>query len=356
MILLRFLIAIGAGLFGVSGVTLAGDGACRLPARIIGDVKLHTGCTYNGSIVISSSDTVLDCQGAILDGQNLRETAISISGRGKQIQNVTVKNCQITGFNGRVINVTSGVPKWRLLTDVHANYDVAPKHVIIDGVQVSGGRGGVYFDSYVNGSILRNSIVRGADKVGVYLEQGTRDISILNNKILDNGALTRREGLAIDSSAHNVVRGNLFQGNAAGGIFIYKNCGENFNSGKSVLRWQSSDYNEIMDNEFRGQPVGVWVASRQSRNLSKWGCGDRALDQQGRYYEDFANHNVVQANRFCGVKVPVRVEGDHNVVSNNKSDVRVAEMVLEPFKFKAKPDGRMTVGNRFEANSSFVCD
>lgn len=355
ILLVRFLVMMAVW-FSVVGISVAGPVDCSLPRTFVGKVSLQKGCTYSSPIVISSSDTVLDCAGALLDGQNLLETAISINGRGKKIRNVVVKNCRIENFNGRVLNVTSGVPKWSLLKDYKANYDVSPENIVIDNVQTVGGRGGVYFDSYVQRSVLKNSIIREAGKVGVYLEQGSRNISVLNNKILNNGTLTRREGLAIDSSAHNVVRGNVFEGNSAGGVFIYKNCGENFKSGKSVLRWQSSDYNEIIENEFRHQPVGVWVASRQSRNLSKWGCGDPAVDGSGNYYEDFANYNNIELNRFCDVEVPVRLEGDNNVVSNNKIDARVVGQVLEPFKNKPKPDGRMNVGNRVEANSSLICE
>ncbi|EJN40123.1 parallel beta-helix repeat (two copies) [Pseudomonas sp. GM84] len=344
--------ALSSGVFAGEVV----GGGCDLPARVGGEIRLQAGCRYNATVVISKSDTTLDCAGATLDGQGVRNVGIQITGRGKKIKNINVKNCRVENFTNRGVNVTSGVAKSALSKEVRENYRLAPENVVLENIQVlAAGRGGVYFDSYVFNSTLKDSLVQGAGKVGVYLEQGTRGISILNNTIKENGASTRREGLAIDSSAHNVIEGNVFEGNAGGGIFLYKNCGENFKSGKSVLRWQSSDFNRIVNNEFRTQPVGVWIASRQSRDLSKWGCGDPALDKQGRFYADSANNNLVESNRFCGVGVPVRVEGDNNYVGHNKIDVESASQVVEPFRDAPKPDGRKSVGNRFVSNTSYVC-
>lgn len=335
--------------------SMAGAAECNLPSSFSGSVRLESSCVYNASIVISTSNTVLDCSGATLDGGGSLKTAILINGRGKKIRNITVRNCRLVGFVGRVINITSGVPKWSLSDDIEKNYKVSPERIVIDNVSVTGGRGGVYFDSYVADSILKNSVIRGADKVGVYLEQGSKGIGILYNKIIKNGVSGRREGVAVDSSANNLVVGNIIDGNGAGGVFLYKNCGENFKSGKSVLRWQSSDNNRVVGNIFRSQPVGVWIASRQSRDLSRWGCGDPALDDKGRFYKDFANNNYVESNQFCGVRVPVRVEGDNNYVARNKFDRMVSGAIEEPFRDRAKPDGKVTMGNRFEANYFTAC-
>ena len=352
---LYFLLVVSSSLSMMMLSSMAEAVECNLPNKISGNVRLESRCVYNASIVISDSDTVLDCSGATLDGGDLLKTAILINGRGKKINNVTIRNCRLVNFVGRVINVTSGIPKWSLSKDIEKNYSVSPEKIVIDNVSVTGGRGGVYFDSYVTDSVLRNSVVRGADKVGIYLEQGSKGISILDNKIIKNGVSGRREGVAIDSSANNLIKGNIFDGNGAGGVFLYKNCGENFKSGKSVLRWQPSDHNRIVDNVFRSQPVGVWVASRQSRDLSKWGCGDPALDGRSRFYEDFANNNHVESNQFCDVRIPIRVEGDNNYVARNKFGKMVSGAIQEPFRDRAKPDGRVTTGNIYEANSSAAC-
>ncbi len=334
------------------------DGACILP-RIDsknGVVELNPACTYFQSVTIAESNTHLNCRGATIDGQGERGVGVLIGGRKKQIQNVTVENCRIQNFKNRGISITSGIRIKDFSSDRAANYAVAPNNVVVNNVTVLGsGRGGVYFDSYVTDSVLSNSRVEGSGKVGVYLEQATQRIKIVNNVIQGNGTDGRREGMAIDSSAHNTVTGNKFIGNAGGGILIYKNCGENFASGKSALRWQSSDFNVIKDNTFESEPVGVWIASRQSKDLSKWGCGDPAVDQAGRYYEDHANNNTVEANSFCGTKTAIRVEGNNNTIAGNRIGGSVQHDILEPYKSANKPDGSRTQGNKIESNSTEEC-
>lgn len=41
-----------------------------------------------------------------------------------------------------------------------------------------------------------------------------------------------------------------------------------------------SDENIVRHNVFVGERVGVWLASRQSKDLSKWDCGDPPLTEQ----------------------------------------------------------------------------
>ncbi|CAI8735370.1 right-handed parallel beta-helix repeat-containing protein [Pseudomonas sp. IT-P218] len=336
----------------------ADDGACVLPleGEVSGNVKLNAACTYFQTVRIVESNTHLDCNGATLEGEGKRAVGIQIDGKKKLIENVTVENCRIQNFKNRGVNITSGLRIKDFSADTDANYKLAPKKILIDHVAVLGsGRGGVYFDSYVTDSVLRNSTVEGSGKVGVYLEQGTQRIQILNNTIRNNGVDGHREGLAIDSSAHNTVKGNHFISNAGGGVFIYKNCGENFSSGKSALRWQSSDFNIVQDNTFRDERVGVWIASRQSKDLSKWGCGDPSVDESGRFFADHANNNVVERNEFCNTVTAVRVEGDNNIIVQNRIDSASRRQVFEPYQNVNKPDGRKTQGNTVKDNTLSNC-
>lgn len=356
---LYFLLTLGGGAFLVSPLgVLAADisNRCTSPKRVVGNVKLQADCIYYQSFEISRSDTSLDCDGAILDGEHSRAIGVSVNGRGRPIENIKISNCRIVNFRNRGVSITSGVRINEFSSDISENYKIAPRNVVLDGVKVlRSGRGGVYFESYVTDSVLKNSIVKDSGKVGVYLDQGSQRISILNNVIQGNGVNGRREGVAIDSSAYNVIEGNKFLGNAGGGIFLYKNCGENFKTGKSAIRWQSSDHNVIRNNLFSHEPVGVWIASRQSRDLSKWGCGDPALDDKGRFYRDYANFNVVEGNEFCGSRIGVKIEGDNNVVVKNRMGKSVRQHVVEPYKDMLKPDGYKNLGNKVKENEIFSC-
>jgi parallel beta-helix repeat protein len=334
--------------------------SCQLPndGNMEGGMLLNAGCTYNQAIVIRKSHVDLDCNGAIIDGQNKIKVGIFI--KGKSLRDITVRNCTIKNFNGAGVMIASGV---RLKQDGDRDeyYRVAPKSIILDKLLVeNNGRVGVYFNAYVAESVLSNSVVRNSKGVGVYLSQGSSNNKLDSNVIEGNGASGKRsslrEGVAIDSSARNLIQGNTFIDNAAGGIFLYKNCGEKFSTGRSVLRWQSSDENLIKNNKFVGGRIGVWVASRQSRDLSGWDCGDAPVDDKGKYFEDFSNKNKISGNRFCDVNVAVRVEGDHNIVSNNQFNEGVNRFVEEPYKLRDKPDGRRTVGNHVSGSVKQECD
>ncbi len=340
-------------------VVFAGEGgACRLPAQnaLSGQVELDGSCTYTQSLRLPASNTHLNCKGATLDGGNNIPIGIVIGGGKKKIENVTVENCRIQNFKNRGISITSGFRIKDLSADRNANYDMAPSHIVIDNVTVlNSGRGGVYFDSYTTDSTLKNSTIQDSGNVGVYLEQGTQRLNIVNNTIQGNGKAGKREGLSVDSSAHNTIEGNRFIGNTRGGVLMYKNCGENFLSGKSALRWQSSDFNTVRNNTFTNERVGVWIASRQGKDLSKWGCGDPAVDPSGKYYKDYANNNVVEDNVFCHTKTAVRVEGDNNKILRNRIGGASREPVLEPYKYTKKPDGQNTQGNTVEGNDTVEC-
>ncbi|MFI8334625.1 NosD domain-containing protein [Pseudomonas taetrolens] len=339
-------------------VFAAEGGTCKLPAQseLSGKVELDGSCTYTQSLRLPNSNTHLDCKGATLDGGNKIPIGIVVGGGKKKIENVTVENCRIQNFKNRGISITSGYHIKDLPVDREANYKLAPSHIMIDNVTVSNsGRGGVYFDSYTTESTLKNSTVQGSGNVGVYLEQGTQRLNIVNNTIQGNGKAGGREGLSVDSSAHNTIEGNRFIGNTRGGVLMYKNCGEHYRTGKSALRWQSSDFNTVRNNTFTNERVGVWIASRQGKDLSTWGCGDPAVDPNGKYYKDYANNNIVEGNQFCNTKTAVRVEGDNNKIMRNRIDSRSRESVLEPYKHAKKPDGQNTQGNTVESNDKVEC-
>jgi parallel beta-helix repeat protein len=335
---------------------------CQLPngGRINGVVELDSSCTYRGSVVITRNNTSLNCRGATLDGGGERKFGILITGKGQEIKNVSVKNCSVVNYAGVGVMVASGI-KFDRDGDRDYYYKNAPKNISLSNLKVEGNaRGGVTFNAYVTGSTLRNSIVSNTNAAGVYLSQSSRGNSVLNNIIQGNGWRSKpggwREGLAVDSSAKNQIIGNKFSGNAAGGIFIYKNCGEHFSNGRSVLRWQSSNENLIKNNTFSDEKIGVWVASRQSRDLSRSDCGDPSVDIKGRFYRDFADKNLIEGNRFCGVKVGVRVEGDSNRVVSNVFDKATKIWISEPYKTKPKPDGALTSGNLDISNSFQECN
>lgn len=275
---------------------------------------------------IRQSGTTLDCQGATIDGQNKVMTGLRIVSDGKTpLRDVTVKNCHFKNFKTSGVRIYwQGNDTLKLKHTAEERYRLAPQQIKLLNITVEDtAMSAVYVDDYVSDVLIDGLTSRRAGGTGLYLEHHSRRTTVQNSVFEQNGFRQGRgirEGLAIDSSTYNIIKNNVFKGNAKGGIFLYKNCGEQFSTGQAVLRVDHASHNVIENNRFIDMPTGVWIASRQSRNLSKWDCGDQPMDSSKVYYEDFARYNTVKANQFCGVAQPVIVEDNHNTVVDNRYD------------------------------------
>lgn len=325
-----------------------------------GVVELNGDCTYHTNIYITESNTELDCNHATIDGRGILSNGIMVIGKGRPVRNIIIKNCHVIGFKHSGIGVTSGVSPEKLSVVHDINFNNSPSNIKIIGshVEYNGGVG-IYIDDYVTNATIEQTKINNNGGVGIYLDQSSQKNKIINNRIEKNGFLPDgepvREGLAIDSSAHNLIIGNVFSGNSRGGIYLYKNCGEQYSKGRSVIRWQHSDYNIIENNEFYNQPVGVWIASRQSMNLSKWDCGDKPMKSNKAYYEDFANNNSVIKNSFCNNTKAVIIEGDYNKIISNEVDENIITGISEPVSMREELLGIKSKGNVIQKNISKKC-
>ncbi|MDR6714700.1 parallel beta-helix repeat protein [Pseudomonas hunanensis] len=312
-----------------------------------GKITLDGTCKYKGYIKIDKSNTRLDCNGATLIGNVGDKYGILVKGRG--LNNITVSNCNLEGYDKAAVMIMSGLKSDELSRDYLKSYKLAPHDVLLQHLNIKGSRGnGVHFNGYVNNSTLQDSKISGSRGVAVYLGGSTQSITLEGNTFSSNGGVAekkKREALAIDSSAKNIVKNNKFISNAAGGIFLYKNCGEHSDRPGATARWQSSNDNLITQNIFIGERVGIWVASRQSRDLSGWKCGDPSVGEGNKFYRDYANNNTITRNIFCRNKLSIKIEGDMNKLSGNKFDDVSKDVIQIPYLSKVKPDGSVSVGN-----------
>jgi hypothetical protein len=311
-----------------------------------GDVMLPAGCIYKEAAVIVASDTTLDCNGAVFDGGGTLKIGLTIDARLGRMNNITVRHCVFRNFASSGIRITLTGPR-KSREDA---YSRAPQNVTIESTTVdASGRVGIYVDDYVQAVTIKKSTISNSGSTAIYLEHSSRANQIEDNRFVHNGfgpdGHARREAVAVDSSAHNVIARNVFEGNGRGSIFLYKNCGEQYSSGVSPLRWQHSDENKIVGNRFINEKVGVWIASRQSMNLRSWDCGDASMDGKGNYFRDYADRNVVQDNIFCATTVGVRVEGDDNVIQDNIFDRSTETLVDIPLTKRGELKGLPPKGN-----------
>lgn len=150
---------------------------------------------------------------------------------------------------------------------------------------------------YVGPGVTRTVVARStfagrSTSTAIYLDAESAGAEIRDN-VFD--IRTGREQIAVDGSAANRIVGNRFALGGRGGVFLYRNCGED-----GVIRHQTPSYNRITDNVFSGaawlRPRTVVVGARQGRRSY---CGDDAGWPFGSSVDDGdrATGNLVARNR-----------------------------------------------------------
>jgi parallel beta-helix repeat protein len=304
--------------------------ACGSNIEITRSTQLDPGCRYTGTTVITGSNLVLDCRGATLDGEYKVSRTLVVGGE-RGVSQVQIRNCQVTGSRNNGVYVGSTVTSVRMVQPGGGRPDrgLLPQHVSLQNVTARRNAGaGIYVDGYVEDTAVVDSLVEENGSIGIYLDHDSRRSRIANSRVLRNGfgnesdvpfARKRtREGIAIDSSADNLIEGNTIAGNKAGGIFLYRNCGERPNDPNSFLRLQPSSGNVIRGNTIDGGSMyGIAVASRQESRLRPDDCMLR-LDPARGVFADAAPGNRVTGNTIRNVPVGIRVSDDGNVVEDNR--------------------------------------
>lgn len=311
---------------GVSaGPTPARADACAVPGTLTGSMTLSPHCVSQGAIYIDQPGVTLDCAGGTLDGRGQKDTVVTI-----RASNVTVTRCTILSGQGHGILVRSAMPKSTKHALSHAEaYAASPSNVTISDVTIrDAGHSGIYVNTYVRNTHIDRVRIEGSADAALYLDMSTTGAVVENSTFTGNGFGSaerprsgggKREAIAIDSSSRNIIRKNLFKGNGGGGVYLYKNCHEHADTNpQSTPRWMPSEKNEITQNRFEDEPTGVWVASRQSRNLTGSKCGDPSY-APGTYLDAAPNNNV-HDNSFLRGGIGIRVEDDGNTLANNRLD------------------------------------
>jgi parallel beta-helix repeat protein len=338
-----------------------------------GNVHLDPSCTWTRGVQISTSNVEVDCQGAHIVTTDRRYGIEIVAPTDVALTNVTVRNCRVEGF----------------LNDLHVQRegfrDLAPgveyengfSNILVEDSTFVNSRGvGVYVNGYVTGVTLRRIHVERTGSSGIYLETGStgtvvEDSTIVNNGYEENGPSgqifslggidfwfwgTGREGISIDGSRFNTIRNNHFEGNSAGGILLYKNCGEYYLSRPD--RWFDRRYgahqNLIEHNTFVGGGNGVWVASRMGQNTFPMECSDP------QYLPgislDSAKDNVLRGNTFTDVQYGIRIEDDRTTVEDNVftgSDAS-EQAVLVGTKYRTSALDQPVAGTTITGNSAAI--
>jgi parallel beta-helix repeat protein len=346
----------GGGGGHVKQVQQPKPGCPTVATNIDKSTTLPAGCVFNTGLNIVASNVVLDCQNSLIDAGGKNGIVV---GGSKGVSNVTIRNCRIKkGGNGILITLAGPDAAKAAKHDRETLYRLTPHDIRIESCDISDSlNSGIYIDDYVTNVSISKTSVSDSGAVGIYMTHSSKNNSVTDSVIADNGygklpdlriGQARREGIAIDSSAHNRIERNKISNNGGGGIFLYKNCQENAKDADSVPRWQHSNHNVIRGNVIEKSPVGVWIASRQSRDLSEWGCGDPPYYGKSHFL-DYAQNNTVEGNQFRKLDTGVIIEDDHNrVVGNTFSDTD--NSIEIGAKLRKKVLGRDVVGTVLEKN------
>lgn len=323
-----------------AGSTLVGCAQAGTTITVTTSSHLDPACTYTKGVVISASNVVFDCRGAHIETTAGSGVGIKVSAPATTpLAHVVVRNCFVKGFLNNVRVTRTGFKTLPLGSE----YLNAFSDIVIENSRLYRSAGsGLFVDGYVTGVTVRVLEIAGSGSVGVYLEAGSKDNVVEHSVIYDNGFgdvvpegvavtsgsltfryhSTGREGIAIDGSRHNRIVGNIISGNAAGGVFLYKNCGE-FATQKPGQWWTrpyGADDNLIEGNDISGEPTGVWIGSRMSENQLFMDCSDTPIVATSgrRIYADHAARTTVRNNTLQHLTYGVRIEDDDALVEQNR--------------------------------------
>ncbi|WP_293827703.1 right-handed parallel beta-helix repeat-containing protein [uncultured Brevundimonas sp.] len=224
----------------------------------------------------AASGAVLDCGGGEIRAPGRATTAAPTvavwsrpeNGGWSRPTDIAIRNCGVLG-NVRVWGMGAGGSMRDLLASSRtaghtlAAQAAAPTRVVLDRIRFQGaGTIPLYVGPGVTRVTVRRSRFSGrSTSVAIYLDAESAGALIQDN---DFDIRTGREQIAVDGSGANRIVGNRLALGGRGGVFLYRNCGED-----GVIRHQTPSYNQITDNVFTGagwlRPRAVVIGSREGR-------------------------------------------------------------------------------------------
>lgn len=270
----------------------------------------------------AASHQVIDCKGGWLNAGKATELVIqsrqSPDGWDRP-EGITIHNCRIRGGiriigmgrngQGSLVRVSS-----RQRGHTERAQAAAPRQILISNVEIEAdGRIPLYLAPGVTGVTVVNSKFTGwSYSTAIYLDAESASNIIRSNLFT---LRTLREVIAVDGSAGNRIEGNRFEHIFAGGIYLYRNCGEG-----GTIRHQTPHDNAIIANCFNTQSLGfwshaIWLGSRNGHRL--YSEDDAGYDFGSSVdNRDFADDNTVVSNVFLPPSShAIRDNGHHNRIA-----------------------------------------
>lgn len=297
----------------------------------------------------AASGALLDCRGgALTRGVEIASSRVG-TGPWTRPVDVTIRDCNLTegimirGMDRSSMLVESEKPGYTAVAQA-----TSPTRVTLDRLHFTMSHGSAVFVLGGTEVTISRSTFGGASTVSaIYLAPETA-----RNRIVDNVFGVRqtewniffggREQIAVDGSAYNFIANNRFTELKAGGIFLYRNCGETApGQPRGMVRHQKPMRNLIINNYFRyddflylGYQPAIWIGSRAG---GRDYCGNDAGFPFGSSASDldFAVHNVVAQNQFRDRSASeglIEVDGAPNAAFNvvMANDFNTSALISRP--------------------------
>jgi hypothetical protein len=255
-------------------------------------------------------------------------TSIQKDGVWKYPENIVFRNWKINGAL-RVLGVgpssDTGLVKTSSQSLGHTKRmrEAAPRNIVLENLSiVTDEKIPVVFGPGVHKTVFRNSMIAGQSRsVAMYIDAESGD-NIIENNIFNMTA--SREVIALDGSARNLLRHNLFLKMEKGGVHIYRNSGE-----RGVVRHQEPRQNRIIENYFNVIGIrsgrAVFLGSRNGTNPNYRHDDAQFNFGSGASNRDYAQENAVLRNIVSGDKGTFDrffikdTEGNNDIQGNKRS-------------------------------------
>jgi len=266
---------------------------------LTGDVN----STSESCFDITAGGVTLDCNGSAITGPGSFYTGDGVSINGHN--NVTVKNCIITGFEygihftgagyGAILNNTAnsnnGHGIWL--------YSSSNSTIANNTASSNGNGGGIVLESGSDNNVVSNNTA-GSDYIGIYFSSSP------NNTIADNTASSNTYGIRLDSSSNNNATNNTANSNGNTGISLQS----------------SSDNNTVANNTASLNTRGISLDSSSDNNIDNNNASNNTgaynIILQGSSMNNTVSNNIANSNQNSyGEGIRIQDSSAYNTIMNN---------------------------------------
>ena len=272
------------------------------------------GQAFHTTVYLTTNGKTLDCNGQTIEHAEAERQ----SGRpgvrapyARSVHDIAIRNCNIRNTGSYGIDLRRFFRGAELDKPLVGHEAISIENVNIAHTQ----RIGIYMGQNSR-EIAVDHVTIDDSHMGIYLGNTTTESRISYTTITNSHT---REGIAVDSSQHNLIEHVVLHGNKGGGIKVYKNCGEVDGQACPIKRELSASYNTFRYNELYGEDIDV--ASRQFKLYGPDHCV--GIDIVG-FWRDHAEHNVLYGNYLENGKIDI--QDSNNVVYGNVLESSTIEL------------------------------